>query len=88
MSDMVKVSLVFPRRLWEEVKRLVPSGERSRLIAEATERELRRRHRRESVTRLRALQQELRQKYGEMPSSVDDIRRMREKRDAEIAGLC
>jgi len=40
------------------------------------------------VTRLRALQQELRQKYGEMPSSVDDIRRMREKRDAEIAGLC
>ena len=87
MSDTVRVSLVFPRELWEEVKRLIPSGERSRVIAEATEREIRRRRRLESIERLRALQKEFRQKYGEMPSCVEDIRRMREERDVEITGL-
>jgi len=87
MGDTVRVSLVFPRQLWEEVKRLIPSGERSRVIAEATEREIRRRRRLESVERLRALQEEFRQKYGEMPSCVEDIRQMREERDAEITGL-
>ena len=34
-----------------------------------------------------ALQEEFRQKYGEMPSSVEDIRQMREERDAEITRL-
>jgi len=87
MADTVRVSLVFPRQLWEEVKRIIPAGERSRVISEATEREIRRRKRLESVERLRALQEEFRQKYGEMPSCVEDIRRMREERDAEIAGL-
>ena len=87
MSDTVRVSLVFPRRLWEEVKRLIPSGERSRMIAEATARELRRRQRLESVERLQRLQAELKQKYGQLPSSVEDIRRLREERDAEVPGL-
>ena len=87
MSDTVRVSLVFPRRLWEEVKRLIPSGERSRMIAEATARELRRRQRLESVERLQRLQAELKQKYGQLPSSVEDIRRLREERDAEVSGL-
>jgi sulfur transfer protein SufE len=87
MSDTVRVSLVFPRDLWEEVKRLIPSGERSRVIAEATEWEIRRRQRLESIERLQALQEEFRQKYGEMPSCVEDIRQMREERDAETTGL-
>jgi hypothetical protein len=87
MADTVRVSLVFPRDLWEEVKQIIPAGERSRVIAEATEREIRRRRRLESIERLRALQKELRQKYGEMPSSVEDIRRMREERDAQLTGL-
>jgi len=87
MGDTVRVSLVFPRGLWEEIKRLIPSGERSRLIAEATEQEIRRRQRLESIKRLQALQEEFRQKYGEMPSCVEDIRQMREERDAEITGL-
>jgi len=87
MGDTVRVSLVFPRRLWEEVKRLIPSGERSRMIAEATARELRRRQRLESVERLQRLQAELRKKYGQLPSSVEDIRRLREERDAEVSGL-
>jgi metal-responsive CopG/Arc/MetJ family transcriptional regulator len=87
MADTVRVSLVFPRDLWEEVKRIIPAGERSRVIAEATEREIRRRRRLESIERLRVLQEELRQKYGEMPSSVEDIRRMREERDAQLTGL-
>jgi metal-responsive CopG/Arc/MetJ family transcriptional regulator len=87
MADTVRVSLVFPQDLWEEVKRLIPSGERSRVIAAATEREIRRRQRLESIERLRALQEEFRRKYGEMPSCVEDIRQMREERDADITGL-
>jgi len=87
MGDTVRVSLVFPHDLWEEVKRVIPAGERSRVIAEVTEREIRRRQRLESVERLQALQEELRQKYGEMPSGVEDIHQMREERDAEIVGL-
>ena len=87
MGDTVRVSLVFRRDLWEEVKRLIPSGERSRVIAEATEREIQKRQRLEALERVRALGDELRQKYGEMPSCVEDIRQMREERDAEITGL-
>ena len=87
MGDTVRVSLVFPRDLWEEAKRLIPSGERSRVIAEATEREIRKRQRLEALERVRTLGDELRQKYGEMPSCVEDIRQMREERDAEITDL-
>jgi metal-responsive CopG/Arc/MetJ family transcriptional regulator len=87
MSDTVRVSLVFPYDLWEEIKRVIPAGERSRVIAEATEQEIRRRQRLESIKRLQALQEEFRQKYGEMPSCVEDIRQMREERDVEITGL-
>jgi metal-responsive CopG/Arc/MetJ family transcriptional regulator len=87
MSDTVRVSLVFPQDLWEEVKRAIPAGERSRVIAEATEQEIRRRQRLESIKRLQALQEEFRQKYGEMPSCVEGIYQMREERDAEITGL-
>ena len=41
----------------------------------------------ESIKRLRAIQGEFREKYGEMPSCVEDIRRMREERDVELTGL-
>jgi len=57
------------------------------MIAEATARELRRRQRLESVERLQRLQAELRKKYGQLPSSAEDIRRLREERDAEVSGL-
>jgi len=87
MANTVRVSLVFPQDLWEEVKRLIPSGERSGVIAEATEREIQRWRQLESIERLRALQEEFRHKYGEMPSCVEEIRQMREERDAEITGL-
>ncbi len=87
MTGTVRVSLVFPQQLWEEVKRVIPAGKRSRVVSEATAQELRRRRRLESIERLQALQKEFRQKYGEMPSSVEDIRQMREERDAEITRL-
>ena len=58
-----------------------------RVIAQAAERELRRRRRQASVERLRALQQELQASYGLLPDSSEDIRRMREERDAELADL-
>jgi hypothetical protein len=87
MSDTVRVTLIFPRELWEEIKRRIPPGERSQVIAQAAERELRRRQRMESVERLQALQQEWRAKYGQLPDSSEEIRRMREERDAELADL-
>jgi len=87
MGDTVRVTLVFPRALWEEIQRYIPPGERSRVIAQAAERELRRRRRQASVERLRALQQELQASYGLLPDSSEDIRRMREERDAELADL-
>jgi len=87
MTNTVRVSLVFPHELWEEVKRTIPEGQRSRVIAQATERELQQRRRLESVGRLQALHEEFLQKYGEMPGSAEDICQMREERDAELTGL-
>ncbi len=87
MADKVRVTLVFPKESWEEVKRLVPSGDRSGFVVEATKREIRRRHRLESIKQLQAIQEELREKYGEMPACVEEIQDMREERDAEITGL-
>jgi metal-responsive CopG/Arc/MetJ family transcriptional regulator len=87
MPDTVRVTLVFPKKLWEEVKRLIPAGERSKVIAEATEWEIRRRKRMEGIKRIRNLQESFRRKYGEIPSCVEEIRQMREERDAETTGL-
>ncbi len=50
-------------------------------------REIRRRQRLEGVQRLRALQDEFRQKYGEAPDSAEEIRQMREERDAGLLRL-
>ncbi|MER3459034.1 MAG: hypothetical protein C4309_10795 [Chloroflexota bacterium] len=41
-STVQRVSVVFPSELWEKVKALVPPGQRSRLIVEATRHELHR----------------------------------------------
>ncbi len=87
MTKKVRVSVVFPQDLWEEFTKRIPRGERSRVIAEATRREVRVLHRSESVQRLGALQGALRRKYGEMPPSTRDIHEWREKRDADISGL-
>lgn len=82
MKDLERVTLVLPKALWEDVKRLVPSGARSRLVAEALANEIRRRKRLEQVSSIRQLQETMRAKYGELPSSAEDIERMREECDA------
>lgn len=87
MTKKVRVSVVFPQDLWDEVTKQIPAGERSLVIAEATRRELRVRHRSDGVRRLKALQRDLRKKYGDMPPSARDIHEWREKRDADITGL-
>jgi len=87
MAGVARVTLVLPEELWEEVKRMVPSGQRSRLVAKALETEVRRRKRLEQLERVRQFQDYLFEKYGEMPSSVEEINQMREERDAEITGL-
>jgi len=87
MTNTIRVTLVFPKESWEEVKRIVPSGDRSGFIVEATKREIRRRQRLESIKQLQAIQKELREKYGEMPHCAEEIKNMREERDAEITVL-
>jgi hypothetical protein len=87
MANTIRVTLVFPKESWEKVKQLVPSGDRSGFVVEATKREIRRRQRLESIKQLQAIQKELKEKYGEMPNCVEEIRDMREERDAEITGL-
>jgi len=87
MADTIRVTLVFPKESWEEVKRLVPSGDRSGFVVEATKREIRRRQRLESIKQLQEIQKDLKKKYGEMPHCIEEIQDMREERDAEITGL-
>ncbi len=87
MGQTSRVTLVFPKELWEEVKRIVPAGKRSRLVAEALEAEIRRRKRVEQLNNLQRFQEYMRGKYGELPSSAEDIEKMRQERDHELAGL-
>jgi metal-responsive CopG/Arc/MetJ family transcriptional regulator len=84
MTETERVTLVLPKALWEDVKRLVPSGERSRLVTEALETEIRRRKRLEQVGQIRRLQESMRAKYGELPSGAEDIQQMREEHDDGI----
>ena len=87
MINTIRVTLVFPKESWKEIKQIVPSGDRSRFIVEATKREIRRRQRLESIKQLQSIQKELREKYGEMPHCAEEIKNMREERDAEITVL-
>lgn len=87
MERTVRVSVVFPRQLWENVRRVVPPGKRSQMIAEATQREMQRRLSVEALAQARKVGERLQRKYGEIPSSEGEIRAMREERDARAAGL-
>ena len=87
MSEYLRVTVVLPKRLWENVKRVAPARQRSRLVKEALEAELRRRGRLEQLDQLAQFQDYMRQKYGELPASAEDIQMIREERDHEIAGL-
>jgi len=83
MTDTIRVTLVFPKESWEEVKRLIPSDEHSGFVVEATKHEIRRRQRLESIKQLQAIQKDPKKKYGEMPHCADKIRDMREERDVD-----
>jgi metal-responsive CopG/Arc/MetJ family transcriptional regulator len=87
MSEVTRVTLVIPKELWEEVKRIAPSGGRSRLVAEALETEIRLRKRLTQLEQLNQHQKYMRNKYGEFPTSVDDITKMRRERDGEIESM-
>jgi len=87
MRHVTRVTIVLPHDLWEAVKRTVPAGKRSRLVAGALESELRRRQRTEQVWQLRQFQNQMRMKYGEAPTSAEEIAIMRQERDDERDGL-
>ena len=85
-TDVARVTLVLTGKLWEDVKRLAPSGRRSQLVAEALAAEVSRRQRQVHLEDISQFQDYLRRKYGEMTSCVDDIIQMREERDMEFGG--
>lgn len=87
MKDVERVTLALPKALWEDVKRLIPSGQRSKMVAQALEAELRRRRRLDQLVQLKRLQENLRAKYGELPSSADEIEAMRAEREDERPDL-
>ena len=87
MSEYLRVTLVLPKKLWENVKKLAPPRQRSRLVAEALDAEVRRRGRLAQLAQLDQFQNYMRQKYGELPGSADDIQAIREERDHDLTGL-
>jgi len=87
MSEHLRVTLVLPKKLWESVKRMAPARQRSRLVADALEAEVKRRRRIEELEKIAQFQAYMYQKYGELPGSAADIQAMREERDHEITGL-
>jgi hypothetical protein len=86
MKEVERVTLALPKVLWEDVKRLIPAGQRSRVVAEALEAEIRRRRRLEQFGQIRRLQEDLRQKYGLLPSSAAEIDALRKEREDERNG--
>jgi metal-responsive CopG/Arc/MetJ family transcriptional regulator len=83
MTQVTRVTIALPKDLWETVKLSVPAGQRSGLIAAALESELRRRKRLSQLDQLRQFQENMKSKYGVLPSSADDIQEMRLERDDE-----
>lgn len=83
MNEQTRVTLVLPADLWEDVKRLVPAGQRSKMVSEAIEIEVRRRQRLEKLGQLHALREKLTRKYGLLPDSSEDIQAMRQERNGD-----
>ena len=81
MRQVTRVTVALPRDLWESVKRAVPSSQRSSLVAEALESELRRRKRLQQVAQLRQFQKNMLTKYSELPSCAEDIQLSRKEND-------
>lgn len=73
MRQVTRITIALLRDLWESVKRAVPSGQRSSFVAKAIGNELRRRKRMQQVGKLGQFQKIMLMKYGELPSSADDI---------------
>jgi metal-responsive CopG/Arc/MetJ family transcriptional regulator len=79
--QVTRVTIALPKKLWENVKRAVPAGQRSSLVAQALESELSRRQRQEEIGQLRQFQESMRAKYGELSPGAVDIAKMRQERD-------
>ena len=87
MGDTARVTISLPKELWEDIKNAVPAGQRSRLVAQALETEIRRRKRSEQLVNLKRLHEQMVEKYGELPDSAAEIEQMRQERDIEIEDL-
>jgi len=59
---------------------LVPAGQRSKMVTQAIEVEVRRRQRLEKLDQLQTLREKLTSKYGILPDSAEDIEALRQER--------
>lgn len=87
MNDQARVTLVLPSQIWDQVKQLVPSGQRSQWVAETLESELRRLQRLEQAEALVRFHAAMQAKYGVLPSAADEIDAVRKERQDELADL-
>ena len=85
--QVTRVTIALPKKLWERVKQTVPAGQRSGLVAQALESELRHRQRLENFDGLLKFQQSMRAKYGELPQGAGEINEMRQEHDDEFGSL-
>lgn len=85
--QVTRVTIALPKKLWERVKQTVPAGQRSGLVAQALESELRHRQRLENFDGLLKFQQSMRAKYGEMPQVADELDKMRQEHEDEFGSL-
>ena len=83
MNQVTRVTLALPTNLWEGVKKEIPAGQRSSMVVHAIEIELRHRRQMEQNESLHQFQKYMRDKYGELPSSAEDIQEMREERSGD-----
>jgi metal-responsive CopG/Arc/MetJ family transcriptional regulator len=81
MAQYSRVTVALPKDLWEKVKQSVPAGQRSRLMAQALQAELRRRQNLAQMDELRQFHEQMQAKYGTLPSSAEDIEAMRAERE-------
>ena len=87
MSDVSKVTLVLPSQIWDQVKKLVPSGKRSQWVTDTLEAELRRHQRQEQAEALIRFHSAMQTKYGELPVAAGEIEAARQERDDELTDL-
>ncbi len=84
-ASKVKVTFMVPQEIWEEFKKLVPPGKRSQALSEALKKRMEQIKVLKELELIETHQKRMKERFGVLPSSVEDIRELREEgRDAGL----